>query len=87
VYDDQGKYEEALQYYLRALEIKEKKLGVDHPDVAGTRKNIAEVYKHQGKNDDEKKEEVDIMPNDSQKTPLFQSDDESMPLARSNKEG
>jgi hypothetical protein len=27
------------------------------------------------------------MPNDSQKTPLFQSDDESMPLARSNKEG
>ena len=48
-YDHQGKYEEALKHYLRALEIKEKKLGVDHPDVATTLNNIGLVYDKQGK--------------------------------------
>jgi len=48
-YYHQGKYEEALQYYLRALEIRENKLGVDHPDVAGTLNNIGVVYYNQGK--------------------------------------
>ena len=34
LYHTQGKYEEALAHYLRALQIKEKQLGAEHPDVA-----------------------------------------------------
>jgi tetratricopeptide (TPR) repeat protein len=48
-YDHQGKYEEALKHYLRALEIREKKLGSGHPTVATTLYNIGSVYRHQGK--------------------------------------
>ena len=41
VYKKQGKYEEALDYYNKALTIKLNKLGEDHPDVASTYNNIA----------------------------------------------
>ena len=41
--NNQGKYEEALDYYNKALTIKINKLGEDHPDVAGN------VYQNQGK--------------------------------------
>ena len=41
VYDNQGKYEEALAMYEKALSIKLKKLGDDHPDVADTYNNMA----------------------------------------------
>ncbi|MCK4403862.1 MAG: tetratricopeptide repeat protein, partial [candidate division Zixibacteria bacterium] len=34
LYDSQGKYAEAEPLYKRALEIREKVLGSDHPDVA-----------------------------------------------------
>ena len=34
VYDNQGKYDEALAMYEKSLSIKLKKLGDDHPDVA-----------------------------------------------------
>ena len=37
----QGKLEEALQLYDRALAIDEKVLGPDHPDVAGDLNNKA----------------------------------------------
>ena len=34
VYESQGKYDEALDYYNKALTIRKNKLGEDHPDVA-----------------------------------------------------
>jgi CHAT domain-containing protein len=34
----------ALEYYSRALEIRERTLGADHPDTALTRNNLAAVY-------------------------------------------
>ena len=49
MYDSQGKYEEALDYYNKALTIRINKLGEDHPDVATTYNNIANVYDSQGK--------------------------------------
>ena len=42
VYNDQGKYDEALAMYEKALSIRLKKLGDDHPeDVATTYNNMA----------------------------------------------
>ncbi|MDR0736396.1 MAG: tetratricopeptide repeat protein, partial [Zoogloeaceae bacterium] len=48
VFDEQGDYNEALEWYRKALDIKEKVLGKDHPDTATTYNNIALVYKAQG---------------------------------------
>merc|ERR1711965_254410 len=52
VYRSQGKYDEALEYYNKDLEINLKKLGNDHPDVARTYNNMALVYDSQGKYDE-----------------------------------
>ena len=41
---NQGKYDEALAMYEKALSIRLKKLGDDHPDVAMTYNNMAIVY-------------------------------------------
>jgi tetratricopeptide (TPR) repeat protein len=41
-----GDYEKALPLYQRALEIREKLLGPQHPDVATTLNNLAELYYH-----------------------------------------
>ena len=49
VYDDQGKYAEALDWYGKALAIWEKVLGRQHPDTARTYNGIAIVYGRQGK--------------------------------------
>ena len=46
---NQGKYDEALAMYEKALSIRLKKLGDDHPDVATTYNNMAVVYMNQGK--------------------------------------
>ena len=47
VYFDQGKYDiEALAMYEKALSIRLKKLGDDHPRVATTYNNMAIVYKN-----------------------------------------
>ena len=51
VYGKQGKYDQALEYYQKALKIRLKKLGANHPDVATCYNNIAIVYKNQGKYD------------------------------------
>ena len=48
VYFNQGKYKEALTMYEKALSIRLKKLGDDHPNVAETYNNMA-VYFKQGK--------------------------------------
>jgi len=41
LYDIQGKYAEAAPLYQRALAIREKALGPDHPDVATALENYA----------------------------------------------
>jgi tetratricopeptide (TPR) repeat protein len=40
----QGHYEDAITFFLLALEAKEAGLGFDHPDVAVTMTNLALVY-------------------------------------------
>ena len=44
LYTDQGKYEEALHHYFRALKLKKKQLGAEHLDVATTLNNLAGLY-------------------------------------------
>lgn len=45
----QLKYDEVEQYYQRALEIYDSKLGADDPNVAKTQNNLASCYLRQGK--------------------------------------
>lgn len=40
---NQGKYEEVERYYQRALEIYEKTLGPDDPNVAKTKNNLVRI--------------------------------------------
>jgi tetratricopeptide (TPR) repeat protein len=49
VYDAQGEYGKALEWYLKDLVISEKVLGKDHPDTATAYHNIAWVYYTQDK--------------------------------------
>ena len=46
---EEGNYSEAEQLFKRSLAIREKSLGPDHPDVAESLSNLAEVYRAQGK--------------------------------------
>ena len=48
VYDNQGKYDEALLLYQRSLTIREKVLGSEHPDTAESLNNLANLYHEQG---------------------------------------
>jgi len=48
VYRAQGDYLAALKWYNKALRIREKVLGTEHPATATTYNNIAVVYKAQG---------------------------------------
>ena len=48
VYQEQGEYEKALEYFGKALDVRERVLGSDHPDTATTYNNMAVVYKEQG---------------------------------------
>ncbi len=45
LYNTQGRYAEAEPLYKRSLAIIEKALGPDHPDVATTLNNLAELYR------------------------------------------
>ena len=45
VYETQGKYAEPRGCIKRALAIREKALGADHPDVAQSLHNLANVYR------------------------------------------
>ena len=45
----QGRYEEAEPLYKRALEIRERVLGPDHPDTATSLNNLAILYDNQGR--------------------------------------
>ncbi len=44
-----GDYEKALPFYQRALDIREKVLGPQHPDVATTLNNLAGLYRQYGR--------------------------------------
>ena len=44
LYKDQGKYDEAVPYYTRALTIMEKQLGEEHQDYAASLHNLAKIY-------------------------------------------
>ena len=44
----QGDYEKAFRYYEKALVIRERVLGADHPDIAAIYNNMAVVYSEQG---------------------------------------
>ncbi|MDP8034140.1 tetratricopeptide repeat protein [Pasteurella atlantica] len=48
VFYEQGKYDKAEPLYNRALVIREKALGENHPDVATTLNNLAALYYAQG---------------------------------------
>ena len=48
-YDNQGRYADAEPLYKRALAVREKTLGPDHPDVAQTLNNLALLYYNQGR--------------------------------------
>jgi tetratricopeptide (TPR) repeat protein len=46
--DKQGKYQEAVAFFEKSLEIKEKSLPTNHPDLAESYNNIGMVYNHMG---------------------------------------
>ena len=48
VYSDQGDYAKAMEYLSKALDIWEKVLGTEHPNVATSYDNIGYVYSKQG---------------------------------------
>ena len=49
---DQARYGEAELMYRRALSMREKTLGTDHPDVANSLNNLAQLYDSEGKYDE-----------------------------------
>lgn len=54
VYRFEKKFNEAENIYIKAIEIKEKKLGA-HPDLAHLKKGLAQLYMEMGKNNDVEK--------------------------------
>ncbi|MCL2362029.1 MAG: tetratricopeptide repeat protein [Defluviitaleaceae bacterium] len=48
IFESQGDYPKALEWYFKALAIYEKSLGTEHLSIAITYNNIALVYKNQG---------------------------------------
>jgi tetratricopeptide (TPR) repeat protein len=55
LYANQGKVDEAEKMYQRALQGKEKALGLDHPLTLYTVNNLGDLYISQGKLDDAEK--------------------------------
>jgi tetratricopeptide (TPR) repeat protein len=49
LYQDQGKYTQAVPYGRRALDLDEQTLGPDHSETAKTLDNLAQLYDFQGK--------------------------------------
>jgi tetratricopeptide (TPR) repeat protein len=48
VYDNMGDYSKALSYYQKDLEISEKALPPNHPDLGASYNNIGVVYDNMG---------------------------------------
>ena len=51
LYHNQGRYSEAESLFQRSLAIWEKVLGPEHPDVATSLNNYAQLLRRQGKSD------------------------------------
>ncbi len=51
LYEYTGDYDQAMPSYLRILNIREKVLGVEHPDVATSLNNLALLYQSTGDTD------------------------------------
>lgn len=51
-YRGQARYDEAERHFKRALAIREKALGPDHSDIAGSLNNLAILYFNQGRYDE-----------------------------------
>ena len=49
LHKDLGQYAAAEPLYLRAVEVKEKFLGKEHPDVAEVLNDLAVLYRREGK--------------------------------------
>ncbi len=49
LYGSKGKYAEAEPLHKRALAIREKTLGPEHPDLGGSLNNLAELYRATGR--------------------------------------
>ena len=49
---EEGRYADSDPLYKRALAIREKALGPDHPDVAQSLNNLADLYRAQGRHAD-----------------------------------
>ena len=62
-YWNQGRYEEAEQLYLRALEGWEETLGPKHPDTLATVQGLASVYRSQGRYEEAKRLCHGVRPN------------------------
>jgi hypothetical protein len=52
LYKSQGRYNDAKPLYVQSLDITERQLGNDHPDVANSLNNLAGLYKSQGRYND-----------------------------------
>ena len=52
MYYFQGRYNDAEPLYLQSLDIKKRQLGNDHPDVAQSFNNLAQLYYSQGQYND-----------------------------------
>ena len=48
LYKEEARYADTEPLYKRALAIREKALGPDHPDVAQSLNNLADLYSAQG---------------------------------------
>ena len=51
VFNDKWEFDKSLEYHNKFLTIKLKSLGENHPDVASSYNNIANVYSDQGELD------------------------------------
>ena len=51
VYEKQGRYEEALDYYHRSLDIKVRVVGQEHPQVADSKYNLALLHRKRRETD------------------------------------
>jgi tetratricopeptide (TPR) repeat protein len=49
LYKNQGRYSKAESLFVRSLEIRERQLGADHPNVAVSLNNLAGLYESQGR--------------------------------------
>ncbi len=49
LYREMGRYAEAEPLFRRSLEINEKQLGADHPNVAQSLNNLAALYREMGR--------------------------------------